>query len=697
MTALFYLLAAVGSATMSTRAWLGRRDSSAHTAFLFFGWCLAIIYFAFSLSLLPHLQHLRVIYMAGGMAIPLLMLWVIDLAFVSKSGNVSQHLRWIFGGTLLAIPALVLTHALFYQNLDTRSPPQLLAAFLTFAAFAVPLRRLYEAHEATTLRVDKARLRYLLAFASAAVFFTLIEHIGRNLMNPIEPTALSMLTRGAALQGPVPPISVLFAVGTLYCLYHTLVNSRLLDLHELFSRMILAVSMAGALVLIVGVTVLWFRSADYDYGVHSTFQLFLASLFFLAIYDPLRQYMARWSNTLFNRRGQQLTETLQSLQRHLPIGVSAKAVAENLLEGLHSSGRAPVISVYLWNQSHDTYLCSVHRNTDESRPLDIISAHPFIDGFVAEQPWYLREALERSRNPEHRQVVGLMEAMRAELTIPLRFKSAVVGWINLADEDWSDGYSAEEIRQLSRLGGTVSLVLGNIQDFKTIERRNRLAALGSMATGLAHEIRNPLAGIKGAAQFLQGEDIESDASEMLQVVVDEANRLNTVVSQFLDYARPFELHPESSDLNQLVKATISLLHAQGINEGVNIKERLSDSLPATMLDKTNISQVLLNLAQNALHEMAEGGDLTFITRAGELPDGGKAVEVAVQDTGGGIVGSEVEKVFAPFYTTKKGGTGLGLAICQRIVAAHDGEFDLSSPPEGGALFVVKLPLRQNDL
>ncbi|MCA9494091.1 MAG: histidine kinase, partial [Myxococcales bacterium] len=208
-----------------------------------------------------------------------------------------------------------------------------------------------------------------------------------------------------------------------------------------------------------------------------------------------------------------------------------------------------------------------------------------------------------------------------------------------------------------------------------------------------HEIRNPLAGVKGAAQFLQHDPgLGDESKEMLQIIVDETDRLNEVVSNFLDYARPFELRLAPDPLNDLVERTSALVHAQGLPDGVDATLDLAEGLPIVPLDAARMSQVMLNLVRNAIQAMPSGGALGLRTRVGRDRTGRRGIEVLVSDTGAGIEPDVLGRLFVPFFTTKSDGTGLGLAICQRIVQAHGGSIDVTSSPGRGTTFLVFLPL-----
>jgi signal transduction histidine kinase len=211
--------------------------------------------------------------------------------------------------------------------------------------------------------------------------------------------------------------------------------------------------------------------------------------------------------------------------------------------------------------------------------------------------------------------------------------------------------------------------------------------LEEMATGLAHEIRNPLSSIKGAAQYLKSEAGPTQDQRLLDVIVEETDRLNGVVSQFLDYARPDSINAELQDVNRIIDKVISLIKTAGKSEDINIERHLDGNLPYAKIDGEQMIQVILNVALNAIESMPEGGTLSFST--GSVDNGGgKTIEIVVRDTGCGIEKDDLKNIFKPFFTTKKRGTGLGLPVCRKIVKKHGGHIDVESVPgQGTAVFI----------
>jgi len=233
-----------------------------------------------------------------------------------------------------------------------------------------------------------------------------------------------------------------------------------------------------------------------------------------------------------------------------------------------------------------------------------------------------------------------------------------------------------------------------------------------MAAGLAHEIRNPLGAIKGAAQLLtpasaasdggDGHGVPPEAREFLGIIVEEANRLNRVVSQFLDYARPYRGEPQPLDVNEVVRKTAQLVtppplpspeSAEGPPPPVEVHLQLADELPRARADAEQLRQVFLNLAINAVQAMPSGGKLTISTavRKGGRRGPAQVLEVRFRDTGVGIAPAELKNLFIPFYTTKDKGTGLGLPISQRIIENHGGTIEVRRRVGVGSTFTVVLP------
>lgn len=222
-----------------------------------------------------------------------------------------------------------------------------------------------------------------------------------------------------------------------------------------------------------------------------------------------------------------------------------------------------------------------------------------------------------------------------------------------------------------------------------IRRRDRLAAMGKMAAGIAHEIRNPLAAMRGSIQVLRSElDLSEDQAQLMQIVLRESDRLDKIVSDFLAYARPSPVNMLEFDLVSWLSETVSLLRYSA--EWSDTHEIVLDC-PKTPLmilaDSNQLRQIIWNLARNALQAMPKGGKLTISLK--EFQD--QTIEFAFIDTGVGMSESEMERIFEPFNSNRPGGTGLGMAIVYQIISDHDGKISVESQPEKGTKISIILP------
>ena len=227
-----------------------------------------------------------------------------------------------------------------------------------------------------------------------------------------------------------------------------------------------------------------------------------------------------------------------------------------------------------------------------------------------------------------------------------------------------------------------------------IRRQEQLAMVGSLAAGIAHEIRNPLASLSGSIQVLQGElHLEGDEKHLMDIVVRETDRLNTIITEFLDYARPQTIQAERILVSSVLDETILLLkNSRDFREGITIRV---DADPNVVIrgDAQRMRQVFWNLLINSCQAMPDRGEITVST----LPlsyGGGDAAwcEIIIQDTGCGISPEYLDKIFDPFFTTKTSGTGLGLAIVNRIIEDHGGVIDVESDTGRGTKFRIRLPV-----
>jgi two-component system sensor histidine kinase HydH len=241
--------------------------------------------------------------------------------------------------------------------------------------------------------------------------------------------------------------------------------------------------------------------------------------------------------------------------------------------------------------------------------------------------------------------------------------------------------------------------LGNVLLFKDltevralrreVARSQRLASVGRLAAGVAHEIRNPLSSIKGfATYFKQRYPDRPQDQQTADIMIQEVDRLNRVVGQLLEFARPVPVKPKPVSLQALLDDSIKLIRNRAAEKNISIQTQNNSRMDEVRIDPDRINQVLLNLYLNAIDSMESGGELKV-----EISCDGQRRNVVIQvsDTGRGISREDLSKIFEPYFTTKSTGTGLGLAIAHNIIEAMGGKINVESQKEVGTTFTVALP------
>jgi signal transduction histidine kinase len=316
----------------------------------------------------------------------------------------------------------------------------------------------------------------------------------------------------------------------------------------------------------------------------------------------------------------------------------------------------------------------------------------------------IREELGKGVNiPELNEVIKKMSLLEAEVSIPLVWKGQLIGMVNLSHKFNKDIYSHEDIELLSTLANQTAIAVENArlyEDLKRsksyIRRADRLASLGTLTAGLAHEIRNPLVAIKTFTQLLPDRlDDEEFREEFLKIASGEVDRISLLVNELLDFARPSDPKLELENINTLLDGMILLVSTETKKKQINVIKNFASDLPTVQIDREQIKQVFLNILLNAIGATSENGQIMVKTKSFMKPGGEPYVQIEFADTGCGIPEEHLEEIFNPFFTTKSTGSGLGLSISNQIVQDHRGYIDVESQLDKGSSFFINLPVNQD--
>lgn len=229
---------------------------------------------------------------------------------------------------------------------------------------------------------------------------------------------------------------------------------------------------------------------------------------------------------------------------------------------------------------------------------------------------------------------------------------------------------------------------------REIARNQRLASIGRLAAGVAHEIRNPLSSIKGFATYFKDRYRENkDDQQTADIMIQEVERLNRVVGQLLEFARPVTIAKKSTPIEVVINNSLKLIENEALAKNIKVETDFPSSVNEVLIDPDRINQVLLNLYLNAIEAMENGGRLTIALIWDEES---KWIKISVTDTGCGIKKEALPQIFDPYFTTKPSGTGLGLAIVHNIIEAHDGKMKVESSPGKGTAVILFLPISFRD-
>ncbi len=600
----------------------------------------------------------------------------------------------------LSVPMLLLELSPYQDD----SIPLALIYTYVFGLLSAALVSLWMRGQRSPSRAVRDRVRFLVVVGALATTFTLADF-------------LSFM--GVTL----PPIGAVLSIVFLFVLAESLTRPRLADLYEMAGRLLVSTALAFSLAGIFYVFVTFV-------GRFSTMYLnaVLAAIVFLVLFEPLQSEVERRIHQFLFRERYDIETAVTDLRKRLSHVLELSEMVETVLSGLERSRRVTTCAVYLRDQDGNGFDLAgsigggVATGEAVPRRIESLAARPLLDRLAHQSSVSLEELSREGKEadaPLLTAASGLGLLKSASLYAVRIEDDQLVGLMCIADDRVRDAFTPEEIALLESVATQMGVAIANSKIYSQMKERDRLAALGAMAAGLAHEVKNPLGAIKGAAQLLEEMSAtpanDPQANEFVGIILEEVNRLDRVVGSFLAYARPHAGNPIPVDLNAAVRRTTQILSSQ-FTADVDLQLELADALPRVKIDPEQLRQVLINLIQNAVQAMNGRGRVTVSTYvrkpsrawstsqaswtingpSSEKSNGPRSeeperVEISVRDQGPGISQKVLQNLFVPFFTTKEQGTGLGLAISQSIVQKAGGTIQVQTQPGAGTTFTITLP------
>jgi signal transduction histidine kinase len=310
----------------------------------------------------------------------------------------------------------------------------------------------------------------------------------------------------------------------------------------------------------------------------------------------------------------------------------------------------------------------------------------------------VKEVLERSIDkPDIKEVVERLDAMESEVCIPLMARDELIGIMNLGKKKSGDMYSHEDLDLLTHFAAQASIALENARLYQDMQRTqqlmrrsDRMASLGSLTAGLAHEIRNPLVTVKTFLDLFPERYKDKEFRvDFLKLTSSELDRIANLMSELLDFAKPKKPKFQKADVNLVLEEVINLITVEARKRDIALDIDIRETLEATF-DVDQMKQVFLNIFLNAIDAISAHGRISITSRS-IRKNGVDYAQVEIADTGKGIPKKIVESIFDPFFTTKGKGAGLGLSISHQIVQEHHGTMEVESQPKKGTTFFVNIP------
>ncbi len=493
----------------------------------------------------------------------------------------------------------------------------------------------------------------------------------------------------------------LFSLSSLYSLLVSLffaiaiLKYKPLEIHTLIKGGILYSSLS-AVVLVIYILVVK-KLSDLIGGVAGTRSLWTEALSVLALVilsRPLKDRVEGVIDRFFYRGKYEHQKELMDFSETLTDITDPQELLQATANFIAQAFRIRRVVVFLLDRETNRFIPCCPQGTEPE--VEFGSDSPLPEKLRASKTPLELEDLKEALGA-HSDVERLIR-IRASIVVPMLVRDELLAFATLGEKISKQGWMVEDLELLTiffnqaAMATSRALMYQEVKDKeRELMRSEKLAALGELSAGIAHEIRNPLGVISGSAQTLGRITDEQTREELIQFIIEETERLNNLLRDFLDFARPREPNLTACDLRKLADHSLELVASKAADCGVKIEKEYAPDLPLIVVDPGQIEQIFVNLELNAIEAMPQGGTLKISIKKSDS----KRIAIKISDAGCGIPAQIRSRIYDPFFTTKEAGTGLGLSVVHRIVENHGGEIFLSTVEGKGTTFTVTLPINNN--
>jgi signal transduction histidine kinase len=408
--------------------------------------------------------------------------------------------------------------------------------------------------------------------------------------------------------------------------------------------------------------------------------------FLSVFFQPLKDLIQKHIDQVFFRGRFDYQQSLIDLAGSTASIIKLKQLAELVKSSLQKSLNPENISLYILTNS-GTYTDQFNPGTSIPGNLDIF------EHIIRGKRLF---TLTSQSSELHKTEAAIL---KSQIFIPLIRNDRPIGMLTLGNKKSEEPYNPDDLALLTILGNQLAISIENsilhekdLEHQKKMIEADKMVSLGTLAAGMAHEIKNPLAMIKSFSQMAKDAFYERDEAffdKFNQIVPAQLDRLNCLIETLLRFGKPQKPNKIPINLNQAITETLQLFDPQVQKQNITLETNLAD-IPLIIADKAQIQQVISNLILNALDSMPPQGHLTVLTNTQN-----NQVHLEIKDSGSGIRTEDIPKIFNPFYSTKEKGTGLGLAVIKHILDEHSAKIKVKSAPGKGTIFEITLTLTQS--
>jgi len=504
--------------------------------------------------------------------------------------------------------------------------------------------------------------------------------------------------------------SIAISIG-LFIAAYSVVQHRLMDV---------SVFMAKGLGYVLTVLIFFVPTAIFfilleNYSFHQTDILFTAAILLMAaaisvLFSGLKQKIDKGMQKIIVKDKYKYHQILEEFSRRLVTIVDLNRLLHMLGDTIEKSMGVTNQIVFLFYPEKEIFKAAFAKGIkDEDRDSHSFKRDSSFVKWLEGKNLIVRPEIESMpKGMKKEELLREMRKLQGEVCLPLICLDRLVGFIILGHKSEEEMYYREDLDLLSLLTNQVAIAIENANLYENLKksqmimrRADRLASLGTLIAGLAHEIRNPLVSIKTFTQLLPERiDDEEFRNYFLTVASGEIDRLTTLINELLGFAKPTEPNLKGEDVNAIIDKMGFLVSTEARKRNITITKNLTPNPPPVMVDAEQIKQVLLNIMLNGMQAISsDQGELWIETRVVRIArEGGLEpfVQIEIRDNGGGISKENLDHIFDPFFTTRPDGSGLGLAITHQIVHEHGGFIDVESEIGKGTSFRVNFPLKAGE-